>query len=63
MEDGTVMLLIYEDGTATTLDGELTPDYLAAFDAGVLDVFDLSKPVTRLNQDLQWEEVTQEPKQ
>ena len=54
------LLLISEDGTAKTLDGELTSEYLNAFDAGILDVFDLSKPVTRLNQDMQWEEVEKE---
>ena len=50
-----MLLLIYEDGTATTLRGGLTEEYIQAFDAGILDVFDLSIPVTRLTPDLEWE--------
>jgi hypothetical protein len=57
-----MMLLIYEDGTATTLEGDLLAEHLEGFDSGILDVFDLSNPVTRLNADMQWEEVAQEPK-
>lgn len=52
-----MLLIIYEDGTAITLDGDLPPEYIDAFDAGMLDVFDVSKPVTRLTENLTWEEV------
>ena len=58
-----MILLIYEDGTATTLLRDITDAHMAAFDAGVLDVFDISEPVTRLQPDLTWEEVTKEKTQ
>lgn len=50
-----MLLLIYEDGTAKVLHGDLTEEYVQAFDAGILDVFDLSTPITRLTPDLEWE--------
>lgn len=52
-----MLLLIFEDGAAMTLAGDLTDEYISAFDAGVLDVFDVSEPVTRLTPDLTWEVV------
>lgn len=52
-----MILLIYEDGTAKTLLRDLTDEHMAEFDAGILDVFDVSEPVTRLKPDLTWEEV------
>ncbi len=54
-----MLLLIYADGTAATLRGDLTEEYMQAFDAGILDVFDLSTPVTRLTLDLKWEIVNE----
>jgi len=52
-----MLLLIYENGTAVTYNGDLTNDHLCELQVGTLDVFDLSTPVTRLTQDLEWEEI------
>ena len=50
-----MLLLVYKNGSAFTLSGDLTEEHLQEFDNGVLDVFDLSLPVARLAADYSWD--------
>ncbi len=51
-------LLIFETGEAFTAN-EILEAHMQGFNAGILDIFDISQPknVTRLNEDLGWDEV------
>ncbi len=51
-------LMIFETGEAFTAN-EILEAHMQEFDAGTLDIFDISRPknVTRLNEDLGWDEV------
>jgi len=51
-------LLIFETGEAFTAN-EISGAHMQEFDTGTLDIFDISQPknVTRLNEDLGWDEV------
>jgi len=55
-----MLLIISEDGAAC-VKSDLSEDDVEAFDAGVIDVFDVGgEPVKRLTTEFSWEDVDHE---